>query len=117
MFIVPVTLRLASTPSGVGVFLGNDVVKGAAVWEEALGWDIVVPVGELSTLSSACRELMTRQGHRRHWAGRDCWYLPVDEARHIRFSDNPLLASSAEKPGVWCATQDIKAGTELSWRP
>jgi len=119
MFSVFVQLRpslSARRPDGLGVFLADAVAAGTPIWAEALGWDVVVPVNEVATLPLAFRDFLALHGHRRNWAGRDCWYLPVDEARHMNMGVVANLKESTEYPGVWCAATDLAAGTELSWQ-
>jgi hypothetical protein len=120
MFSVFVQLRpspLSRRPDGLGVFLTHAVAAGAPIWSEALGWDVVVPVNEVATLPLAFRDFLALHGHRRTWSGRDCWYLPVDEARHLNESALPNLQESSDNPGVWCSTTDLAAGAELFWKP
>jgi len=114
MFLIDVVTKM-NEQGNLYVSLDNDIAAGTPVWQESLGWDAIIPERDILDVDKDMQRLMMKRGVKRHWAGNDCWYLPVDEARYMQQSLTPNLIESKEIPGQWVANQTIKTGTPLSW--
>jgi SET domain-containing protein len=101
---------LAPSPlDGVGVFAGEDIPKGALVWELVEGFDLVFAPEEVAKMPERSRAHIKK--HAFFWKNK--YYLCGDYGQFTNHSDNP---NTGNIPGSMSeiALRAIKQGEEIT---
>ncbi len=95
---------------GVGVFAGEDVARGQALWRYAEGYDLTIPVERVAGLPGAFRAYLETYAYvSRFLPG--MYVLSCDHAKFINHSDDP---NTELKPFLTLAKRPIASGDEIT---
>lgn len=97
---------------GIGVFLLEDVARGATVWRFDSRIDRVYADHELESLPHHMQDFLRTYSTWNEAAG--LWVLCGDNGRHFNHSDTPNTISRGIAFGEDVAAEDLPAGTELT---
>ena len=111
MMMVPTELR-SSSIHGIGVFLTAPVRAGQLIWRFDSRIDRIFTDSELNGLPDLLQEFL--RTYSTLDADRGLWVLSGDNGRHFNHSDRPNTRSLGVAFGDDVASDDLKAGTELT---
>lgn len=95
--------------SGIGVFAGEDIAKGALVWKLVRGFDQVFDPAILPTLPNEAQSYISRHG----WLWKGKIYMSADHGLFTNHADDPNTIESEDREMEFAA-RDIKKGEELT---
>ncbi len=94
---------------GTGVFAGEDIPKGKAVWKLVRGFDQVFKPADILKLPEDAQEYIKKHG----WLWRGSVYMSADNGLYTNHSDDPNTIESEDRETEFAA-RDIKKGEELT---
>jgi SET domain-containing protein len=100
---------------GPGCFADEDISKGTIVWKFVPGFDQEFPREFIQKLSTPSRQQFLKYAYISKSTNN--YVLCSDDARFFSYSENSNIKNVAlegEQEGIDIATQDIKAGDELT---
>lgn len=100
---------------GLGLFAGQDILKGTITWRFHPALDIVLTEEQVGELPEVAREFVAEYGSLSKVSGK--YIVSSDSARFTNHSDSPNLDSKeveGEPERVALANRDIKKGEELT---
>ena len=107
MYIIKTYLD-RSAIEGIGVFAGEDVKKGAVVWELVKGFDQIFTATQVKVMPPRAQEYIKRYAYLEN----GLYYLDADHGPFTNHADNPNTIVRDEFSMV--ASRDIKAGEEIT---
>lgn len=102
------TYLAPSAIHGIGLFAGQRVVAGAAVWRFAAPLDRIYTVAQVAALPPLARAYLARYGYRR----RGHIFLCGDDGRFVNHADLPTCIEGDD--GASVAARDLAIGDELT---
>lgn len=97
-----------SNVEGIGLFAGEDILKGTIIWEFTPDIDIDLPMhGNPTKLETEFLQKYAYFDKQLH-----NWILPADDDRFINHSENPNTEPLLD--GSMVASRDIKKGEEMT---
>ena len=109
MFIVHTYIG-ASPIHGTGVFAGEDVAAGQAIWRFAPGLDLIVPFDQIENSPKAFRDYMEMYAYVSPQVDGGM-ILSCDHAKFLNHSDDPNTEIRGE---TTLARRPINAGEEIT---
>lgn len=107
MYIIKTYLD-RSAIAGIGVFAGEDIKKGAVVWELVRGFDQIFTVAQVNAMPPRAQEYIGRYAY----LEKNLYYLDADHGPFTNHADNPNTIVQDECSMI--AARDIKAGEEIT---
>ena len=102
--------------AGLGLFADQFIPKGLAVWKLMPGFDIVLTIEQIASLSEVAREQFVHYGHVDMFTGQHV--LCADNARFLNHSDDPniccCMSPTPDDEDIDVAVRDIRKGEELT---
>ncbi|MFA6254346.1 MAG: SET domain-containing protein [Candidatus Paceibacterota bacterium] len=92
---------------GIGLFSGEDIIKGELVYKHSPRFQHILSPEELESLPKDEKDTFAHYGYL--WQGK--WYLDFDDVRFLNHATEPNLVLADE--GI-VATRDIVKGEELT---
>ena len=108
MYIIK-TYLAQSLIHGIGVFAGEDVPKGALVWQLVEGFDRVFGAAEVEKMPARAREYLRRYAFLQNGK----FYLCGDYGQFINHSETPNVIDAPDGMSE-IAARDISKGEELT---
>ena len=104
------TFLAPSRIHGMGLFAGEFIAKGAAIWAFDLGLDVIVDLRDLPAALTTAKRFILHFGYR---ASEDVpiFVLCTDDARFMNHAAEP---NTEEVNYVYVANRDISQGEELT---
>lgn len=102
------TYLAPSAIHGIGLFAGERVAAGTAVWRFAAPLDRIYTLAQVAALHPLARAYLARYGYRR----RGHIFLCGDDGRFVNHADLPTCIEGADTASI--AARDLAIGDELT---
>ncbi|MEK6945490.1 MAG: SET domain-containing protein [Nanoarchaeota archaeon] len=95
---------------GLGLFAGEFIPKGKAIWKLVPGFDAILTKKDFNKLPKVAKDFVLHYGYYNENEGG--WIICGDNSRFLNHSENANMIDGDNKPGI--AKRDIKKDEELT---